>query len=142
MELLKFWKIVGFLKIPIKKKNCKTFYEAQVESRVKEIIQPPPQIPPSQIKSYYVFGGKKFLTEIHRNIQTFSKFFKNAVFGRQEIVQYKCFFWQQIETCLLKKWETFLAVLRKHVIFNVKWTEVCKMREDFWAKLYFKLTFW
>ena len=39
-------------------KNCKTFYEAQTVSRLKEIIQPPPT--------------QNFLTEIYRNIQTFA----------------------------------------------------------------------
>ena len=27
-------------------KNCKTFYEAQTVSRLKEIVQPPPNQPP------------------------------------------------------------------------------------------------
>ena len=39
---------VEFPKISIKMKNCKTFYEAQTVSRLKEIIQPPPN-PPSTI---------------------------------------------------------------------------------------------
>ena len=42
------------------------------------------------------------------------------------------------------KSERFLAVLWEHVIFNVKWVEVCKINEIFWAKLYYKMTdlFW
>ena len=40
IELSKCWKIVEFPKISIKMKNCKTFYEAQTTSRLKEIIQP------------------------------------------------------------------------------------------------------
>ena len=34
------------------------------------------------------------------------------------------------------KWDRFLAVLREHIIFNIKWDEVRKMSEVFWAKLY------
>ena len=34
------------------------------------------------------------------------------------------------------KWDRFLAVLREHIIFNIKWVEVRKMSEVFWAKLY------
>ena len=76
-------------------KNCKTFYEAQTASCLKEIIEPPPnsQPTPHKIKSYYVFGTKIFLrryTEIYKHL--LSKCFKNAVPGRQEMVQRKCFF--------------------------------------------------
>ena len=42
VEVSKNWKIVKFRKISIKMKNCKTFYETQTASRLKEIIQPPP----------------------------------------------------------------------------------------------------
>ena len=38
------------------------------------------------------------------------------------------------------KWETLLAVLREHIIFHVKWVEVRKMSEDFWAKLYCEMS--
>ena len=34
------------------------------------------------------------------------------------------------------KWERFLAVLREHIIFNVKWVEVRKKSEAFRSKLY------
>ena len=37
------------------------------------------------------------------------------------------------------KSESFLAVLREHNILNIKWVEVGKMSEDFWAKLYCKM---
>ena len=39
------------------------------------------------------------------------------------------------------KWERFLAVLREHIIFNIKWVEVRKMSEVFWAKLYCKMSY-
>ena len=87
--------MLEFQKTSIKMKNCKTFYEAQTASCLKEIIQPPPdsQPIPNQTKSYYVFGTKIFLwryTEIYRHL--LSKYYKNAVLWRQEMVQPKFFF--------------------------------------------------
>ena len=38
------------------------------------------------------------------------------------------------------KLERFLAVLREHIICNVKWVEVRKMSNVFWAKLYCKIS--
>ena len=64
-------------------KNCKTFYEAQRASRLKEIIKPPPT--PNQLKSYYDSGTKIILpryTEIYRHL--LSKCFKSAALGRQK----------------------------------------------------------
>ena len=54
-------------------KNCKIFYETQIASHLKEIIQPLPQESQPD-KSYYVSGINIFLrryTEIYR-IQTFA----------------------------------------------------------------------
>ena len=68
-------------------KNCKTLYEAQTASRIKETIQPPPNPPPSD-KTYCAFQTKIFLqryTEAHRHLLL--KCFKNTVLGRQEKVQ-------------------------------------------------------
>ena len=73
----KYWKIVEFQKNSVKMKNSKTFYMAQTASC---------------FKSYYVFGTKIFLrryTEMYRHL--FSKCFKNAVLGRQEMVQHNFF---------------------------------------------------
>ena len=105
MEASKCWKMFEFQKISIKMKNCKTFYEAQTASCLKEIIQPPPnpQPIPYQTKSYYVFRTKIFLrryTETYRHF--LSKCFKNAILWRQEMVQLICFFWHQTEKCSWK----------------------------------------
>ena len=77
--------------------NLKTFYKAQTANRLKEIIQPLPTSPTPRAdeadKIFSVSGTKKFLrryAEIYRHLP--SKFFKNAVLGRQEIVQCKIFF--------------------------------------------------
>ena len=101
------WKFQRFNtldRFSIKMKNCKTLYEVQTASHLKEIFQsPPPQPTPHQIKSYYVSGTKILLrryTEIYRHL--LSRCFKNAVLGRQEMMQCKCYFLRQIETCLLE----------------------------------------
>ena len=73
-------------KNPFKMKNCTTFYEAQIASRLKEIILPPPTHP-YQIKSYYVFKTKIFLRRYAGKYgHLLSKCFKNTFFGRQEMV--------------------------------------------------------
>ena len=90
MEVSECCKMVEFPKISIKMKNCKTFYEGQTASRVKEIILPH-QHPSSQSDKILLrLWNKNFLTEICKNVQTFA--FKNAVLGRQEMMQCKCFF--------------------------------------------------
>ena len=56
-----------------------------------------------QIKFCYVFVANIFsgrFTEIYRHL--LSKCFKKVVLGRQEMVQCKCFFLHQTETCLLE----------------------------------------
>ena len=104
-------------------------------------------LPPThhqQIKSYFVSGTKIFLRryrEIYRHL--LSKCFKNAVLGRQEIVQYRCFFLtasRKIFAGKFVKWERFLAVYLEHIFSNVKWVEVRKMSKVFWAKLYCKMS--
>ena len=88
MKVSKCWKIVEFPKFSIKTKNCKTFYEAQTESHLAEIIWPHPQASPHQVKSYLTSGTNIFLwryTEIYRHL--LSKCFRNAVLRRQEMVQ-------------------------------------------------------
>ena len=68
---------------------------------------------------------KTFFTEIYRNILTFAfKVLQECSFGRQEMVECKCFFWHQTEACLLEnfgKLKKVLAMLQDHIIFNVSW---------------------
>ena len=115
----------------------------QNEKHLQEIIQPFPNPPPSD-KMLLRLWKKKFLrryTEIYRHL--LSKYFKNVVLGLQEMVQCKCFLWKQAEACLLEKFlksERFLAVLREHIIFNVKWVEFRKMSDVSRAKLYGKMS--
>ena len=104
-------------------KNYKTCYEDQIESSIKKIIQasPNPQPTPHRTKSY-VFGIKFFLrryTEMYRHL--FSKCFKNAVLGRQEIVQCKCSFLTPNRNMFAGKFvksEKLLTVFGEHIILS------------------------
>ena len=143
MEVPKCSKIVEFPKIFIKMKNCKTFYEAQTASHLKEIIQLSPNLPAPD-KILLLLWNKNFLTEIYRNIQTFA--FKvlqecSSWASRNDAVQ--MFFLTPNRKMLAEKfvkWERLLAGLRQRIIFNVKWVETRKMSEVFWAKLYCKMS--
>ena len=129
MEVPKCSKIVEFPKIFIKMKNCKTFYEAQTASHLKEIIQLSPNLPAPD-KILLLLWNKNFLTEIYRNIQTFA--FKvlqecSSWASRNGAVQ--IFFLTPNRKMLARKFvksETFLAMLREHIIFSVNWVEFRK----------------
>ena len=74
-------------------------------------------------------------------VRMLSNYFQNAVLGRLEMLQCKCFFWQhQTFAGKFVKWERFLAVLREHIFFNVEWIDFGKMTEVFWVKLYCKIS--
>ena len=103
-------------------KNCKTFYEAQTASHLKEIIRLSPNLPAPD-KILLLLWNKNFLTEIYRNIQTFA--FKvlqecSSWASRNGAVQ--IFFLTPNRKMLARKFvksETFLAMLREHIIFSV-----------------------
>ena len=104
-------------------KNCKTFYEAQTASHLKEIIQLSPNLPAPD-KILLLLWNKNFLTEIYRNIQTFA--FKvlqecSSWVSRNGAVQ--MFFLTPNRNMFPEKFvksERFLAVFWEHIIFNVK----------------------
>ena len=52
-------------------KSCKTLYEAQTATRLKETIQAPPNPLPSD-KTLLRLWNKNFLKEIYRNTHTFA----------------------------------------------------------------------
>ena len=137
MEVSKCWKMAEFPKISIKMKYCKTFYEGQTVSCVKEIIQPLQHPSPQLDKILLRLWNKCFLMEIYRNIQTFA--FKvlqehSSWASRNDTVQ---MFFSDTKQ---KKWLRFSVLSRQHIIFNIKWVEVLKMIEVFWAKLYRKMS--
>ena len=67
----KFQRFDTLDRFSIKMKNCKTLYEVQTASRLKETFQPPPT-QPSPDKILLRLWNKNFITEIYRNIQAFT----------------------------------------------------------------------
>ena len=116
-------KIVEFSKISIKIQNCKTFCKAQTTNRLNNFFQSPSIPPPTTIPQGQTllrlrnnFFLRRYI-EIYRHL--LSKCFKNAVLGRQEMGQCKCFFWHQTESCLVEHLERFLAVLWESILFSM-----------------------
>ena len=137
IELLK---MVEYPKMPTKIKICKTFYKGQTASHRSEksfCLSKPDKFLPR-------LRNKHFLTEMYRKIQTFAfkvlqEFSSWAL--RNGAVQ--MFFLTPNRKMLagkFVKWERFLAALWEYIIFSVKWVEVVKMSEVFWAKLYWKMS--
>ena len=86
-------KIVEFSKISVKIKTCKTFCKAQTANRLKKFIQSPPPLSSPPDKTLLCLGNKIFLNryiEIHGHL--LSKYLKNGVLGRHEVVWCKYFF--------------------------------------------------
>ena len=121
-------KMVEFPKVSIKIKNYKAIYEVQTVSCLKKIIQPPPNPTPHQIKfleqDLERVWNKNFLAEIYRNIQTFA--FKvlqeyDAWASKNGAVQ-MLFLTPNTNIFSGKfvKSKRVLAVLREHIVFDVK----------------------
>ena len=143
MEVSKWWKKSNFQKFKLKWKIVKHFYKAQTVSHLQEIIQPPPEPTTNHIKSHYLSRTNIFLriyTEIYRHL--LSKCFKNAALGRQEMGQCKCFFWHQIETCLLEnlKSQKDFWLYCGSILFLIS-SLIHKMNEAFWAKVHCKISY-
>ena len=122
-------------------KIAKNFARPKQQAALRKLILPTPNPPPPE-NILLRLSNKHFLTEISRNIQTFS--FK---------VLQECSSWasrngavQMFSLALNRKIfaekfvnsERILALSSKNIIFNVKWVEVHKMNEVFWEKLYCK----
>ena len=120
-------------KFSLKWKIVKHFIRPKQQATWKKLLSLP-QTHPHQTKSCYFSGTKVFLqryTETYRHL--LSKCFKDAVPGRQEMVQYN-FFSDTKQKHVF--WKTFkvrkaFGFLREHIIFNVKWVNFRKMSEVF-----------
>ena len=121
-------------------KKCKTFMRFKQRPVLRKLFSLLSIHSPSDKILLYLWN-KNVITRIYWNIygHFLSKYFKNAVIGRPETVPCKCFFGHQAATSLqFAKSERFLIVLPEHIMFNIKWVEICKMSEVFWAKIYCK----
>ena len=91
---------MNFQKFQIKLKILKHFTSPRQRSSWKKLFS--------------LRGTKAFergFTGIYR--QLLSKCFENAVLGRLEMVQYKCFFWLQPETCFFNKCNKIIGMMKK-----------------------------
>ena len=138
MKVSKCWKLVEFQKTLIKMKNCKTFYETQKASPLKEIIQPP-STPHTTRENLDTSLQQNFLREIYRNIQTFVlKELQESNSWASGNGAVQMFFLTPNRNMFagkFLKWESFLAVFWEHIIFSFERVEIRKMSEAFWAKM-------
>ena len=83
--------------------------------------------------------NKNFLTEIYKTIQTFAlKALQKCSSWASRNIAVQIFSLtpsRNMSAGKSLKSERFLAVLREHIIFNVKWVEIRKMSNVFRAKL-------
>ena len=111
-------------------KNCKTLYEVQTASRLKEIFQPPPTHP-SPDKILLCLWNKNIIKETYRKMQAFTfKVFQEcgSWASRNDAVQ--MLFLTPNRNMLagkIIKSDRVLAVLLEQFIVNVKLVEVSKM---------------
>ena len=126
-------------KLKLKWKLVKTFPKPKQRAALRKLFSlRPPAISPDKILLF--LWNKNFLGEIYRNIQTFAlKVFQECSSWASRDGAVQMFFLTPDRNMFagkLLKWEKFLAVFREHINFDVKWVEVRKMSEVFWAKLY------
>ena len=129
MEVLKSWKIVEFLKISIKIRNCKIFYLKRPKQRAtlgKSLCVTPNDPPLDKVLLQEIY--RHFLSNISLSVK---KWCSANVFSN---IKQKHVCWKNFKS------ERLLAVLQERVILNAKWIEVRKMSEVFWAKLYCKMS--
>ena len=129
MEVLKSWKIVEFLKISIKIRNCKIFYLNRPKQRAtlgKSFCVTPNDPPLDKVLLREIY--RHFLSNISLSVK---KWCSANVFSN---IKQKHVCWKNFKS------ERLLAVLQERVILNAKWIEVRKMSEVFWAKLYCKMS--
>ena len=126
----KFQRFNTLDRFSIKMKNCKTLYEVQTTSRLKEIFQPPPTHP-SPDKILLCLWNKNIIKETYRKMQAFTfKVFQEcgSWASRNDAVQ--MLFLTPNRNMLagkIIKSDRVLAVLLEQFIVNVKLVEVSKM---------------
>ena len=111
-------------------KNCKTLYEVQTASRLKEIFQPPPTHP-SPDKILLCLWNKNIIKETYRKMQAFTfKVFQEcgSWASRNDAVQ--MLFLTPNRNMLAGKFvksDRVLTVLLEQFVVNVKLVEVSKV---------------
>ena len=128
--------------VPLKSKSSGKFQRFNTNDEIIEPSTPSPPTPSDKI--LLRLWNKNFLRKIYINIQTFA--FKvlqecsSWVSGRDAVQMFFLITNRKVFAGKFVKCEKFLVVYWQIIIFNVKWVEVRKMSEGFWAKLYFKMS--
>ena len=134
---------MNFQKFQLKWKIVKRFATPKQWAALRKLFRLPSTHPPPD-KILLGLWNKKSLTGIYRNIQTFAfKVFQECSSWASRDGALQMFFLTPIRNMLAEKFlksKRVLAVLREHIIFNVKWVEVRKLSEAFWAKVYCKMS--
>ena len=130
---------MNFQKLQLKRKIVKHFARPKQRRTLRILFSLPPFYP-SRDKTLLRLWIKKIVKEIYRNIQRFAFKVLQECSSRNGAVQISFLTPNRnMFTGKFVKLERFLAVLREHIIFNVKWVVVCKMSQIFRAKLYCKM---
>ena len=123
-------------------KYCKTFYEVQTVSRLKEIIQPPPTRYPTRWNLTTSLEQKFSQRDIHKYTYIC---FEECSYWVSRNGPLQIFFLTPNRNMFagkFVKWvyklQKFLIVFREHIIFDIRWVEVHKISEVFWVKPYWK----
>ena len=128
--------------VPLKSKSSEKFQRFNTNDEIIEPSTPSPPTPSDKI--LLRLWNKNFLRKIYINIQTFA--FKvlqecsSWVSGRDAVQMFFLITNRKLFAGKFVKCEKLLVVYWQIIIFNVKWVEVRKMSEVFWAKLYFKMS--
>ena len=134
----------NFQKIQLKSKIVKHFTRSKQQATLKKLCSLPRPTPtikklvPS-LEEKFSDGDIQKYTDIYACFQSASrmqfwgvkKWCSANLFSD---TKQKRFCW---EICKVRK--VFGCVLREHILFSVKWVEIRKMSEVFWAKLYCKM---
>ena len=142
MKVSKYRKIVEFKKFQLKRKIVKHFTRPKQQAALKKLFSlPQTPITPDKI---LISLWNKNLREIHRNIQTFAfKVLQESTCWVSGNGAGQMFFLTPNRNMFAGKfvnWECSLAVFSRHIIFNFKRVEICKITEVSWAKLYYKMS--
>ena len=129
----------NFQKFQLKWNIVKHFARSKQWAALKTFSLPQAHPPPDRTFSEKYF----FFKEIYRNIQTFAfKVLQECSCWAPKNGVVQIFFLARKRNMFagnFVKSERFLFAFREHIIFTVKWVDVRKMSEVFWAKLYYKM---
>ena len=137
---MKYQNAEKWLNLKKLQKNCETFYEVQTAKNVK--YDPPANPPPIRWNLPTSLEQKFSHGDIQKDTNICFQGTSRMQFWASRNGTVQVFFLTPNRNMFagnFVKSERFLVVFRGHIIFNVRWVEVRKMSDVFWAKLYCKM---